>query len=144
MSPEKNDAWGKDVKTKKLNCGLETAMEDYYEIDESGSKKTEFTFDEALEIEKKTGGKWRVPTIKEWLQIVLELGTTEDGNLDRNKFVKELNLTEDEDSYGYYWSSTVYSGSFAYYLNYNSGGLYPADRYGRSNGRSVRLVRGQQ
>lgn len=132
--------WGDGVQIKKLTCGLEIAMEDYWEW-EDGSKKTEFTFDEALKIEKKTGGKWRVPAIKEWLQIVLELGTTEDGDLDRDKFVKELNLIGDEDGYGFYWSSAVRDGSLAYGLYYNSTELYPADRDGRSVGRSVRLVR---
>lgn len=139
-----NDAWGEDVKTKKLDCGLEITMEDYHEIDEDGSKKTEFTFDEALKIEKKTGGKWRMPTIKEWLQIVLELGTTEDGSFDRDKFVKELNLTEDKDGYGFYWSSTVSSSGLAYYLSYNSSVLYPAYRRIRYRGRSVRLVKGDE
>lgn len=118
--------WGEGVATRKLKCGLTIAMEDYWELDEDGQKKTEFTYDEAMEIEKKTGGKWRVPTIAEWLQIVLELGTTEDGGLGRNKLVGKLNLTEDEDGYGYYWSSTVVNSSNAYRLAYNSGVLYPA------------------
>ena len=132
--------WGKGVETRKLKCGLTIAMEDYWELDEYGQKKTEFTYDEAMEIEKKTGGKWRVPTIAEWLQIVLELGTTEDGGLGRNKLVGKLNLTEDEDGYGYYWSSTVVDGNDAYLLSYDSGVLYPAYQYYRSNGRSVRCV----
>lgn len=135
---EEGDAWGENVKVKELNCGLEIAMEDYYEIDEDGNKKTEFTFDEALEIEKKTNGEWRVPTIAEWMQIIIELSP----DLDRDAFVKTLNLTEDEDGYGLYWSSTVYSGDYAYGLNYGSSVLYPADRYYRSHGWSVRLVKG--
>lgn len=132
--------WGKGVATRELKCGLTIAMEDYWELDEDGQKKTEFTYDEAMEIEKKTGGKWRVPTVVEWLQIVLELGTTEDGGLDRDKLVGELNLTEDEGRYGYYWSSTVVDGNDAYSLSYGSGVLYPAYQYSRYRGWSVRCV----
>ena len=40
--------------------------------------------------------------------------------------------------YGYYWSSTVVSGSYAYYLYYNSGALYPASQDLRLYGRSLR------
>lgn len=139
--PIEQKAWGNGIETTMLDCGLEIALEDYYEIDENGNKKTEFTFDEAQEIEKKTSGKWRVPTAKEWLKIVLELGTTENGNLDRDNLVKELNLTEDEDGcYGDYWSSTVVSASQAYGLGFGSSGLYPAVQYGRYGGRSVRCV----
>ena len=43
-------------------------------------------------------------------------------------------------NYGYYWSSTVYSSSYAYYLLYDSGGLYPAGRGYRYVGGSVRCV----
>lgn len=123
-----------------LDCGLKIAMEDYFEIDENGKKKTMFTFDEALEIEKKTNGKWRVPTAKEWLQIVIELGTTGYGDLDNDKFVKGLNLSEDEDGFGRYWSSTVRYGSSAYSLRFGSGYLSPAYVNNRYYGRSVRCV----
>ncbi len=41
---------------------------------------------------------------------------------------------------GYYWSSTVNSPSNAYYLYFNSTGLSPAVRSGRSSGRSVRCL----
>ena len=42
--------------------------------------------------------------------------------------------------YGHYWSGTVYSSSNAYYLLFNSGVLYPAYRYGRVDGRSLRCL----
>ena len=41
---------------------------------------------------------------------------------------------------GYYWSSSAQSGSQAYYLFFHSGALYPANRYSRLSGRSVRCV----
>ena len=43
-------------------------------------------------------------------------------------------------SYGYYWSSTVYSSDYAYNLYYYSGGLYPARRGSRLYGWSVRCM----
>ena len=120
------------------------ANEDYYEIQEDGTKKTEFTWDEAMEIEKKTNGKWRLPTIFEWDKLVAEFGD-KDGVLDRDTFVKELELTEDGYGYGGYWASTRYSSAnYAYYLNFGS--LYVLrSGYGyRYHGRSVRLVRGEE
>ena len=43
---------------------------------------------------------------------------------------------------GYYWSSTAYSTSFAFDLNFGgSNGVYPAGRGYRGSGQSVRLVR---
>ena len=49
----------------------------------------------------------------------------------------------DAGSYGYYWSSTAYSSaSYAYYLNFYLGGVYPSDCYnrGRYSGQSVRCL----
>ena len=40
----------------------------------------------------------------------------------------------------YYWSSTAVSASQAYNLNFNSGGVWPANRNNRNNGRSLRCV----
>ena len=39
-----------------------------------------------------------------------------------------------------YWSSTAVSASQAYYLGFNSGAVYPANRSYRSDGRSLRCV----
>ena len=44
-------------------------------------------------------------------------------------------------SYGYYWSSTAYSASYAYYVYFYSGGVDPAKNYNRRYGFPVRLVR---
>ena len=40
----------------------------------------------------------------------------------------------------YYWSSTAVSASQAYYLYFNSGAVYPADRNSRNSGRSLRCA----
>ena len=42
--------------------------------------------------------------------------------------------------YGYYWSSTVSSSTFAYYLRFNGTDIYPARSYDRYRGWSVRCV----
>jgi hypothetical protein len=120
------------------------AAEDYYEILEDGTKKTKFTWDEAMEIEKKTNGKWRLPTIFEWDRLVAEFGD-KDGELDRDTFVKELDLTEDEDGYGNYWASTRehFRVDSAYLLGFDN--FYVLRSFGyRCLGRSVRLVRGDE
>ena len=46
-------------------------------------------------------------------------------------------------SYGYYWSSSPYPSNvnYAYYVGFNSGGVYPANYYDRNYGYSVRVVR---
>ena len=41
---------------------------------------------------------------------------------------------------GLYWSSTVYSSANAYSLYFNSGGLYPAYRFYRNFGWSLRCL----
>lgn len=139
---DEGGAWGENVECLELKCGLKIAMEDYREIGENGKKKTEFTQGEAIDIEKKTNGKWRVPTMVEWAQIVGELGM-KDGLIDRDTFVGALNLTEDHNGFGgYYWSSTVQSSSNGYYLYFDSGGLLPAYQSNRNRGFSVRLVKG--
>ena len=43
-------------------------------------------------------------------------------------------------SYGYYWSSSVCSSSYAYYLHLDSSDVYPQVDYYRASGRSVRCV----
>lgn len=80
------------------------------------------------------------PTIFEWDKLVAEFGD-KDGELDRDAFVKALDLTEDEDGFGYYWASTRCSDVYdAYRLSFGSNyvGRYSGDRY---NGWSVRLIR---
>lgn len=126
--------------TLKLNCGIEIALDDYWEMGENGNKKTAFTFDEASEIEKKTNGEWRVPTVGEWCQICVEISDT----LDRDVIVTKLKLTEDEYGYGSYWSSAVGSSNYGYGLVFDSGGVYPQDYDYRDVGFSVRLIKGDK
>lgn len=129
-------------KTLKLNCGLEIALDDYWEIDENGDEKDVFTFDEAKKIEKKIGGEWRVPKMSEWAAICDEIGDEDVCNtINRDTIVDTLGLTANEYGYGCYWSGTVYSPSYGHCLNFNSRSVYPAYRYNRDNRFSVRLVR---
>jgi len=44
-------------------------------------------------------------------------------------------------SYGFYWSSTPYDTSYAYYLNFGSDDVNPQSNYDRYSGQSVRLVK---
>ena len=47
----------------------------------------------------------------------------------------------DPAAYGYYWSNTVVSGSYAYYLRFTSSGIWPAYGSGyRYGGRSIRCI----
>lgn len=138
----KEEAWRPDV----IICTSigDVAAEDYYEIQEDGTKKTKFTWDEAMEIEKKTNGKWRLPTIFEWDKLVAEFGD-KGGELDRDAFVKELDLAEDKYGDGYYWASTRehLRVDSAYGLAFGS--FYVRRDYGyRCFGRLVRLVRGEE
>ena len=138
--------WDSITTTKKLDCGLEIAMVDYYETLEDAGNKTGFTFDEALEIEKKTNGKWRVPTAKEWAQIVLELGFDEEGKPNVAKFVHDLDLTTDiADDYGAYWSSNFMSGgSYVHHLSFGNATFNPTNYGNRYVGKPVRCVRGDK
>lgn len=120
--------------------GIQIADQDYYEILPDGTKKTEFTWDEAMEIEKKTHGKWRVPTQAEWYAIVAAFGTHDDGEVTGKTLAKNLNLTADEDGYGYFWSSSVRSTTGAYYLGFGSTGVSPQAYSNKVFGFTVRCV----
>ena len=43
-------------------------------------------------------------------------------------------------SNGFFWSSTVYSSSYAYFLLFNSTNVNPVNGYNRYYGRTVRCV----
>jgi len=139
-------------------ANLEIAGEDYYEPSDEDSpmvvdgKKKYFTFDEAMEIEKKVGNGWRLPTRHEWVLITEEFGIdTNTGKLNGYKLADNLSLRFNgfiyggslgsSGSFGYYWSSTVLSSSYAYGLHFGSGSVDPAYYYYRDYGFSVRLVR---
>lgn len=136
------------IATSKL-AKVEIADRNYIE----GDKKY-FTYDEALEVEKKlkpTG--WRLPTRSEWVLICEEFGQR-DGRLNAGTLAKQLKLehngwydfnNEDLRSTGYtgyYWSSSPYSNdTYAYHLYFNASGVYPSYNYNRYLGFSLRLVR---
>ena len=122
---------------------LHIADQDYYEILPDGTKKTKFTWYEAMEIEKKTNGKWRIPTEAEWYAIVGAFGKEENGEVTGKALAKNLNLTTDKDGYGVFWSSTAYSTSYARRLLFNASNIYPQDNGNKMDGFSVRCVAGK-
>lgn len=137
--------WGVVAKSKLAN--IEVADTNYTE----GEKKY-FTFDEALEIEKKLKKSgWRLPTRSEWVLLAEEFGQ-ENGLLNAETIIKNLKLpkegyqsingyTHDAGNNGRYWSSTAYSiTSRAYALNFDSG-VNPSLNSNRYDGMSVRCVR---
>ena len=124
---------------------IKVADIDYYEILPDGTKKTTFTWDEAMEIEKKTHGKWRVPTVPEWFAICAAFGRSDDGTDVNPQVLREkLNLTADEDGYGNYWSAASASTTTSYHLNFYSPYLYPRDTYSKGYGFAVRCVASAQ
>lgn len=137
------------IATSKL-AKVQIADHDYTE----GSKK-HFTFEEALEVEKKlkhTG--WRLPTRSEWVLICEEFGR-KDGALDAAQLMSALKLSRNGlvnpyNKYlyytgilGYYWSSTPYpsNANSAYGLYFNASSVNPSANYYRYCGFSLRLVR---
>ena len=131
----------KCVDPKYGTKAIRIADRDYYEILPDGTKKTEFTWDEAMEIEKKTHGKWRVPTVPEWFAICAAFGRSEDGtDIDPQVLKKNLNLATDEAGYGYYWSAASNSTTLSYYLAFNSSYLYPRYNTNKGYGFAVRCV----
>lgn len=123
---------------------IKVADIDYYEILPDGTKKTRFTWDEAMEIEKKTHGKWRVPTVPEWFAICAAFGRSENGaDVDPKILKKNLNLTTDEDDYGNYWSAATYPTYNSRYLAFYASYLAPRNGLSKGNGFAVRCVAAQ-
>ena len=139
------DDWAKEVAYIELDSGLRIADINYYEIDKNGDKKTEFTWDEAME-RFKDDPNWRLPTPKELNQMVVELGYTDEGVFDGELFAKNLGedsleTYKENDNYGNYWSSTPYSSYGAYDLYFNSIYVTPQDGNNKANGFTVRCVK---
>lgn len=123
---------------------IKVADIDYYEILPDGTKKTKFTWDEAMEIEKKTHGKWRVPTVPEIFAICAAFGRSDDGTDVNPQILKDnLGLAIDEDGVGDYWSAAASTINSSRYLDFYGSCLYP--RYGGSKGYgfAVRCVAGE-
>lgn len=147
-APEEMKPFEEVVSSDKYRCAapwdynepIVVADIDYYEILPDGTKKTEFTWDEAMEIEKKTHGKWRVPTQAEWYAIAAAFGRDEDGKITGETLAKNLNLATDEDGYGYFWSSSVYGTTDARYLGFDSTDVRPQSNNSKVNGFTVRCV----
>lgn len=144
---EKTACWRPQGTIESKLTGLEIATNDY----EGGNKK-HFTYEEALGIERKAGGGWRLPTRSEWVLLCEEFGQNAGGRLDSSTLRKNLGLElagvvnngslNGQGTYGRYWSRTAQSSTNAYYLYFgSSGNIYPANYYFRRNGYSVRLVR---
>ena len=96
----------------------------------------------------KTGSAYSVPTAtNEFAQLNTALGGSGANLIDATKgfyavragYVNNGSLGY-AGYYGYYWSSTAYSSSGAYYLSLRSDCVYPADGSSRSGGWSVRCV----
>lgn len=119
---------------------IKIADQDYYEILPDGTKKTEFTWDEAMEIEEKTNGKWRLPTEQEWFIIAGTFGENENGEITGEALKENLNLEADGDGRGYYWSSTPYAATYAHYLYFSSMLVNPQNGNNKTNGFTVRCV----
>lgn len=144
-----------DAGVIETECGLEVADKDYYEVLKDGTKKTHFTWDEAMEIELKTGGKWRLPTAMQWMKLVCEFCDTGEGKPDPNELVEQLGLGlhgwQDLDrdktgtgAYGCYWSSTAGTASSAYNLDFSSSNVNPQYGNDRGFGLSVRLIKAER
>lgn len=141
-----------------LDCGITLAPEDYHD----GARKF-FTWDEAMEIEKKSNGKWRLPTPKEWMMICAELGTDEDGVFDAEVLEKNTGIKlngwvwkggmddyredpsggslDSQGTNGNYWSATAAStATNAYDLYFGSSYLHPQRADNKGYGFSVRCV----
>ena len=130
--------------------GLKITSKDYYEILPYGTKKEHFTWDEAMEIENKTDGKWRLPTAEEMVKICFALGEW-NGDLDRNTLVKALKLEQkgwaDEDGViqavgeeGNWWTSTEFRASYSRNLYTGITDVNPQYFNDKGLGFSVRLV----
>ena len=119
------DKWHHDGKYS-ASTDVVIAPEDYYEILPDGTAKTKFTWDEAMEIEKKLPEPWHIPTRHEWVMIAEEFGYDEEHDkLDPEMFKEKLDLETDAFGYGHWWASSVLSDTDAYYLDLDASNMYP-------------------
>lgn len=152
-NPAEAESW--DAGIIETECGIKIADKDYYGVLPDGTKKARFTWYEAMTIEKKLDGKWRLPTMVEWTKLVCEFGE-KDGDFDVQRLTQELQLSFGGASYdangslngagfcGYYWASTTFNADDAYNLYFNGSVVCPISHDYKSLGCSVRLVRTEE
>ena len=120
----------------------------------TGNIPTNTTYDAARH---NMGAPWRMPTVGEFQELAANCDsewTDEDGVAGR-RFTSRINGNSiffpasgsrygtglyDRGSRGYYWSASLYSQTYGYDLNFDSGGVSPAYLNDRFNGFSVRAV----
>ena len=120
----------------------------------TGNIPTNTTYDAARH---NMGAPWRMPTVGEFQELNANCDsewTDEDGVAGR-RFTSRINGNSiffpasgsrngtglyGRGAYGNYWSASLYSAAYGYYLYFNSGGVYPANYSYRFYGFSVRAV----
>lgn len=134
---ELNEEWEdyEEVETTIIpELSLEIQLEDYKQ-----GRDATFTYNEVMELKFEDG--WRLPTRHDWVMICEAIGNTADGALDKDKIIDELNLTEDKNGVGGYWTSTDYSVYHSYILSFNMTVIDPEDYSHKNYALAVRLVR---
>lgn len=152
--PDLSPWWKNAIHTKS---GVVFAPEDFYLLDEQGRRKEFFTWDEALDIEKKIlrPNGWRLPTINDWAKAVIEFKKSKymrlKLNLGLNGFiwwgeVDMYNMNLDmavpgfQGMYGYYWSSTKYSKYRIYNMHVSTSKIRLVHGSYSDYGNSIRCV----
>lgn len=143
------DEWDEEAIESDL-LDIKIAPKNYWEIDEDGNKKEYFTWNEAMEIQKKLPDGWRLPTRSEWTIIAEEFGVDKNGELDGTKLSEALDLplsgyrlggsTNNQGSGGYYWSSVANNNNGAYSLYLDSSNVNPQNYSNKWLGFTVRCV----
>lgn len=130
----------------ETDCGITLCREDYFE----GDKKN-FTFDEALEVEKEAKKHgFRLPMVVEFEKLYAFYGLGEDGKDTIQRFIDELGFTYaglyggttlyNVGTVGGYWSSSIYNTSNCYYLYFNTSNVYPQSNVSKNYGLAVKFV----
>lgn len=130
----------------ETDCGITLCRDDYTEGD-----KKHFTFDEALEIEKEAKKHgFRLPTVVDFEKLYAFYGLGEDGKDTPQRFKDELGFTDAAQrrtivvasvgTYGYYWSSSIYSTDYSYILLFNTSNVSPQDYDGKYFGFAVKFI----
>lgn len=143
---DEDPKWGVAAYSKLAK--IEVADSDYIEGD-----KKHFTYDEALEIEKKLKKfGWRLPTRSEWVLVCEEFGQDKKGELSSQKLMENLGLKKNGIRWpdgdimsagreGNYWAATAYSSTNSAYRLFFLTGVYPSRSNDRCLGFSLRFVR---